>query len=318
MSTTSTVTPDSDYYTPPSISGSNGFHLLQSIKDLTHQELNRANPLGLLGKEIIHATGTTHCPEPVLPRDNDEHSIDRTRTSSSLSTSPQINDEPQQVHFPLNDDEKLHMHRRRSILSNNVDVALPPCPAEFISISDDPHIQPHLFTTLSPTTMLADFIPDTMTINVFEVFIYAWGVFAFFFDMITDLVLAHAYFLEGAYWLFILTLMCVILPNLTLSVFSLVWYIDSSQLKAAAHGQSQIDYRTSQQTSSYQTDDLIDNDNNGRDRVDAHVSRIRRLTLPPEQNTSKKTWQLSTATADILTWIIRIVILVLQLDLCLK
>ena len=27
-----------------------GFNFLQSIKDLTHQELNRANPLGLLGK----------------------------------------------------------------------------------------------------------------------------------------------------------------------------------------------------------------------------------------------------------------------------
>ena len=92
----------------------------------------------------------------------------------------------------------------------------------------------YFFSQPSSNTLVADFIPDTMTINVFEVFIYAWGVFAFFFDMVTDLVLAHAYYSEGAYWLFLLTLMCVVVPNLTLSIFSLVWYIDGCQLKAAA------------------------------------------------------------------------------------
>ena len=203
------------------------------------------------------------------------------------------------------------MQRRRSTMTNPVEMALPPCPAEFISTSDDPSQQPHLFSAPSPHTMLADFIPDTMSINVFEVFIYAWGVFAFFFDMVTDLVLAHAYYLEGAYWLFILTLMCVILPNLTLSVFSLVWYIDSSQLKAAAHnGQSKTDYPTSLQTSCSQSDDLIDKD---QDQVDAHVSRIRQQPTAPG-----KTFQISSATVRIFTWIIRIIILVLQLDLCLK
>ena len=54
---------------------STGFNILQSIRDLTHQELNRANPLGLLGKEVISATGTTHCPEPIPPKETDEISI---------------------------------------------------------------------------------------------------------------------------------------------------------------------------------------------------------------------------------------------------
>lgn len=208
------------------------------------------------------------------------------------------------------------MQRRRSTLANRPEMALPPCPAEFVSVSDDPNQQPHLFSAPLPNSMLVDFIPDTMSINVFEVFIYAWGVLAFFFDMFTDLVLAHAYYLEGAYWLFILTLMCVILPNLTLSVFSLVWYIDSSQLKAAAHnGQSKTDYQTSRQTSCSQSDDLIDKD---QDQVDAHVSRIRQPPAPPEQTSPGKTFQLSSATVGVFTWIIRIVILVLQLDLCLK
>ena len=114
-----------------------------------------------------------------------------------------------QLFFPLNEEEKLQMQRRRSILGNITDITLPPRPAEFISINNDQNVQPHLFSQSSLGTMVTDFIPDTMTINVFEVFIYAWGVFAFFFDMITDLVLAHAYYLEGAFWLFLLTLMCV-------------------------------------------------------------------------------------------------------------
>lgn len=289
--------------TTTTTNNNNGFNLFQSIKDLTHQELNRANPLGLLGKEVIYATGTTHCPEPVPP--DDKHERASSSRSSSTSTAPMVElDPPQQLHFSLTDEEKIEMQRRRSTTTNHNDVALPPCPAEFITASDDPNCQPHLFSPPSPSTMLADFIPDTMTINVFEVFIYAWGVFAFFFDMITDLVLAHAYYLEGAYWLFILTLMCVILPNLTLSVFSLVWYIDSSQLKAA--------HAKDHQTSMNQTET-----SSIRDQPDGPVSRIRQQPITPERPPGK-TFQFSRATADVLTWIIRIVILVLQLDLCLK
>jgi hypothetical protein len=298
--------------TPEHEAPSIGFNLLQSIRDLTHQELNRANPLGLLGKEVISATGTTHCPEPIPPKETDELPINNTRTSSSSSssTSPINDNEPQQLHFPLNEEEKLQMQRRRSTQGNITDVTLPPCPAEYIPSDNDQDLQPHLFSQLSPGTLIADFIPDTMTINVFEVFIYAWGVFAFFFDMVTDLVLAHAYYLEGAYWLFILTLMCVIVPNLTLSLFSLVWYMDSSQLKAAANEKFH-------QTTSCQTDDLIGKEND-EDQVDAHMSRIRHQPRAPEDKSRRKTFQWSAATANVFTWIIRIIILVLQLDLCLK
>jgi hypothetical protein len=297
---------------------STGLNILQSIRDLTHQELNRANPLGLLGKEVISATGTTHCPEPIPPKETDEDIINNSRTpSSSPSASPIYDNEPQQLHFPLNEEEKLHMQRRRSTLANITDITLPPCPAEYIPTDDDTNVQPHLFSQPSPGTMIADFIPDTMSINVFEVFIYAWGVFAFFFDMVTDLVLAHAYYLEGAYWLFILTLMCVIVPNVTLSVFSLVWYMDSSQLKAAANGKVSSDYETTRQTTCCQTDDLLEKDS-GEDQVDAHISRIRQPPATPEKKVKRNAFQLSAATIKGFTWIIRIIILLLQLDLCLK
>jgi len=211
----------------------------------------------------------------------------------------------------LNEEEKAQMQRRRSTLANITDETLPPCPAEYLPNDTDQDFQPHLFSQPSATTMVADFIPDTMTINVFEVFIYAWGVFAFFFDTVTDLVLAHAYYVEGAFYLFILTLMCVILPNITLSVFSLVWYIDSSQLKVSP----KVDSEPTYQTAYCQTEDS--NENN-HDHVDSHVSRMRDPPKPPEQIQSKTTFQLSRTTMRIFTWIIRIIVLVLQLDLCLK
>ena len=328
-------------------SSSTGFNLLQSIKDLTHQELSRANPLGLLGKEVISVTGTTHCPEPIPPKD--DHPTNLSSSSSINQSSPTNELSPQQIHFPLNEDEKMLMQRRRSTLANQAEfTVLPPVPAEFITNTNPNDIQPYLFSQPAPDTMLADFIPDTMTINVFEVFIYAWGVFAFFFDMVTDLVLAQAYYSEGAYWLFILTLMCVIVPNLTLSIFSLVWYIDGSQLKAAANKQQTT--TLGQETSISEvnsSNNILENDRgrirhpsecfplNGKqhsacqteadDQIDAHISRLKQRTSAPidkdassSQQTKRKLFQLSAATADVFTWIIRIIILVLQLDLCLK
>ena len=314
-----------------SASASAGFNFLQSIKDLTHQELYRANPLGLLGKEIISVTGTTHCPEPIPPTEDDDTNLN-TISSSPNKLSPINENEPQQLHFALNEEDRIQMQRRRSTIAYFTEAALPPCPGEFIS--DD--LQPHLFSQPTPGTMVADFIPDTMTINVFEVFIYAWGVFAFFFDMVTDLVLAHAYYLEGAYWLFILTLMCVILPNLTLSVFSLVWYIEGSQLKAAANeNQTSIDEINSADDILLEQDGQVNNKNSAiaplREKRgtycqtdDDHISRLKHRTEILDKHreqhgpTQRKHFQLSAATANVLTWIIRIIILVLQLDLCLK
>ena len=335
-------------------SSSTGFNLLQSIKDLTYQELYRANPLGLLGKEVISVSGTTHCPEPIPPNEKIDETPSRSNTSISSSPSklsPISEHEPQKLQFPLNSETADTMHRRSMACT-----VLPPCPAEFIPDGHDDTSKPYLFSQPCTDTLIADFIPDTMTINVFEVFIYAWGVFAFFFDMVTDLVLAHAYYIEGAYWLFLLTLMCVLVPNLTLSIFSLVWYIDGSQLKAAAAQQDSSDT----QFHSSKSETKVSDDTPGKDRTenhgpisdirqrssnhqsgselaplqqqrtslsptdaddqpDTHVSRLRERPATPEQTTVKgKRLQFSAATANVLTWIIRIIILVLQLDLCLK
>ncbi len=111
------------------------------------------------------------------------------------------------------------------------------------------------------------------------------------------------------------TLMCVVLPNITLSVFSLVWYIDSSQLKAAANEETKTDDDITHQSTYCQTENLLEKD---EDQTDAHISRIRHQPSTPERKNRRNTFQLSSATANVFTWTIRIVILVLQLDLCLK
>jgi hypothetical protein len=69
-------------------------------------------------------------------------------------------------------------------------------------------------------------IPDEIHISIFEVFIYLWGVITFFADLISDVILSVEYFNGNRVWLGTLTLMFVIVPNITLSLFSLSWYID--------------------------------------------------------------------------------------------
>lgn len=69
-------------------------------------------------------------------------------------------------------------------------------------------------------------IPDDIHISILEVFIYLWGVITFFADFITDIILSIEYYKNQKAWLGSMTLIFVIVPNVTLSLFSLSWYID--------------------------------------------------------------------------------------------
>lgn len=69
-------------------------------------------------------------------------------------------------------------------------------------------------------------IPDDIRISILEVFIYLWGVITFFADLISDIILSIEYYKSSRTWLGSLTLTFVIVPNVTLSLFSLSWYID--------------------------------------------------------------------------------------------
>ena len=63
-------------------------------------------------------------------------------------------------------------------------------------------------------------------IAILEVFIYLWGVITFFADLISDIILSIEYFDNKRSWLGFMTLIFTIVPNVTLSLFSLSWYID--------------------------------------------------------------------------------------------
>ena len=69
-------------------------------------------------------------------------------------------------------------------------------------------------------------IPDDMHISILEVFIYLWGMTALFTDFITDIILSIEYYKNQKPWLGSMTLIFVILPNVSLSLFSLSWYMD--------------------------------------------------------------------------------------------
>lgn len=126
-------------------------------------------------------------------------------------------------------------------------------------------------------------IPDDIHISILEVFIYLWGVVTFFADLISDIILSKEYFDNSRMWLAFMTLMFVVVPNVTLSLFSLSWYIDK--------------YYSEKQ--------------------------LQELRLKQEEQTSmqhdvNKSQNKNTACDSITFWLMTILFVVFQLDLVLK
>ena len=86
-------------------------------------------------------------------------------------------------------------------------------------------------------------IPDDIHISILEVFIYLWGVITFFADLISDIILSIEYFDNKRSWLGFMTLMFTIVPNVTLSLFSLSWYIDKYYTEKQLSQQTQTQNR---------------------------------------------------------------------------
>jgi hypothetical protein len=84
-------------------------------------------------------------------------------------------------------------------------------------------------------------IPDDIHISILEVFIYLWGVITFFADLISDIILSIEYFDNKRSWLGFMTLIFTIVPNVTLSLFSLSWYIDKYYQEKQLSQQKQND-----------------------------------------------------------------------------
>jgi len=136
-------------------------------------------------------------------------------------------------------------------------------------------------------------IPDGIYISIWEVFIYLWGCIAFFIDIISDIILSVGYYSNNKKWFCALTLLFVIVPNLTLSLFSLSWYIDNY-------------YSFKNKSKTKANSDETDIGNHRLNLEDSY-------DLNKNPNNSKK------STFDSITfWITTIIFLILQLDLVYK
>jgi hypothetical protein len=87
-------------------------------------------------------------------------------------------------------------------------------------------------------------IPDDIRISILEVFIYLWGVITFFADLISDIILSIEYYKRSETWLGSMTLTFVIVPNVTLSLFSLSWYIDKYYTEKRIRQQEETEKKT--------------------------------------------------------------------------
>jgi hypothetical protein len=130
-------------------------------------------------------------------------------------------------------------------------------------------------------------IPDDIHISILEVFIYLWGVITFFADLISDIILSVEYLDNKQRWLGVMTLMFTIVPNVTLSLFSLSWYIDKYYQEKQLNQQNLEIKRTQQQ----------------------HYN----ATTPPH-----RTSKISSTCDSITFWITTIFFVVFQLDLVWK
>jgi hypothetical protein len=162
-------------------------------------------------------------------------------------------------------------------------------------------------------------IPDGIYISIWEVFIYLWGVIAFFIgkidrhirnldckfhftlfvsidvDIVSDIILSIGYYNIDKKWLSFLTMLFVIVPNVTLSLFSLSWYIDNY-----ASGNSSSRIRR--------------NKTMPADKDDNNKSQFKSSQAQDRHNTSRNKFNFD----SIIFWLTTIIFLVFQLDLVYK
>jgi len=66
---------------------------------------------------------------------------------------------------------------------------------------------------------------ETDTYSSYEVVLTVFSILSYIFDVGSDIYLAFAYYSNGDMWWFTLTVIFIIVPSLTITVFSFVWYI---------------------------------------------------------------------------------------------
>ena len=143
-------------------------------------------------------------------------------------------------------------------------------------------------------------------ISIWEVFIYLWGCIAFFIDIVSDIILSIGYYNMNKKWLCALTLLFVIVPNVTLSLFSLSWYIDTYyaiKKRTIKQDEQQDPFKSPAKADTATSSLNLDDANN-----DVYEKKL---------EISRNSYQKSTFDS-ITFWITTIIFLILQLDLVYK
>jgi len=71
-------------------------------------------------------------------------------------------------------------------------------------------------------------LPETDTYSNYEVFMTVFSILSYIFDVGSDIYLAFVYHSDGDIWWFTLTVIFIIVPSLTITVFSFVWYLQDN------------------------------------------------------------------------------------------
>lgn len=70
-----------------------------------------------------------------------------------------------------------------------------------------------------------DVSPETDTYSNYEVVWTVISILSYIFDVGSDIYLAFVYYNDGDTWWFTLTVIFIVVPSLTITLFSFVWYI---------------------------------------------------------------------------------------------
>jgi len=66
---------------------------------------------------------------------------------------------------------------------------------------------------------------ETDVYSNYEAFLTVFSILSYIFDVGSDVYLAFVYYSDGDIWWFTLTVIFIIVPSLTITIFSFVWYI---------------------------------------------------------------------------------------------
>jgi len=153
----------------------------------------------------------------------------RTRRSVAISTDNLQELEPKSNHVAVDNDAISNS----DTLDRPVEIELAPTLAfRNISVAEeelqsctDGKATEHQNIEIAKKTDDGQASSETDTYSNYEVFLTLFSILSYIFDVGSDIYLAYVYYSDGDIWWFTLTVIFVVVPSLTITMFSFVWYM---------------------------------------------------------------------------------------------